>query len=270
MGQELNNIALSAIVICKNEEKNIRKCLQSLQWLKEIIVVDSYSEDDTEKIAREYSNVRFLQREWSGFVNQKKFAISQASNDWIFWLDADEWCSSSLSQEVVETLTSSLDEVAAGCFPRKTYFLGRWIRHTGWYPGRVTRLFNKHVCSFNNRILHEGIICPPQYRTFSFQSDIHHNSYPDLEIYFQKMCGYGAYGAKELLQRGRKFSFFSLIFNPFAAFIKFYFFKLGFLDGARGLIISIGSGFSTFIKYSSLWDLVRNKCRNQLDESSRE
>jgi (heptosyl)LPS beta-1,4-glucosyltransferase len=254
-----NRLKISAILITKNESKNIRRCLESICWVDEIIIVDSGSTDDTIKIAASFKNVKIISADWIGYTENKKLALSHTNNDWIFWIDADEEVSVELKKEIL-SLPINIDK-AAYDMPRKTYFLREWVQHTGWYPGRVIRLFNKNQCHFNNNILHEGLIVNDKSKLQHLTSDIHHYSYTSVYQYFQKMNFYGEFGAKELIRQGKNFNTFQLLVNPFATFIKFYFIKKGFLDGKKGLIISIGSAFSNFIKYVNFYYLERENRR---------
>jgi (heptosyl)LPS beta-1,4-glucosyltransferase len=247
---------ISAIVITKNESANIVACLQSLIWVDEVILVDSGSTDNTLELAAQFVNVTILTSTWLGYSGTKRVAVKHTNYDWVLWIDADEILSSELQQEL-ESLALKHTQAVAYHMPRKTFFMGEWVKYTGWYPGRVIRLFNKHHCDFNNNILHEGIVVKEGARVDGLKHDILHYSYTSLYQYFHKMNAYGKYGAEELQRRGKKFHAFQLVLNPFTSFIKFYFFKKGFKDGKKGLIISIGSAFSNFIKYTNFYYLQK-------------
>jgi (heptosyl)LPS beta-1,4-glucosyltransferase len=249
---------ISVIIITYNEEKNIKRCLTSVQWANEIIIVDSYSTDNTKMIAGAFENVKILQSAWKGFVEAKKLALSNTSNNWVLWLDADEEVSVELREEIKKEVSAESEYNAYDC-PRKTFFLGEWVKHCGWYPGRIVRVFNKEYCCFNENILHEKIIIPDDSKIGHLKSDLLHYSYTSLYQYFDKMNWYGEYGAEELIRRGKKFQSWKLIANPFCAFIKFYLLNKGFMDGKRGFIIGIGSAFSNFIKYVNFYYLEKQK-----------
>lgn len=248
---------ISVVIITRNEATNIKRCLDSLQWVKEVIIVDSGSTDNTLEIVSTYKNVKVIETDWSGYSENKRKGTKTAVNDWVFWVDADEEVTKELMQELA-SLKVSEGNFYAYDLPRKTFFLNEWVRHTGWYPGRVIRLFNKKYCDFNDNILHESVLVP-EGKTGHLKSDLLHYSYQNLYQYFDKMNYYGKYGAEELLRKGKKFSIWQLLFNPCATFIKFYFFKKGFLDGKKGFIISVGSAFSNFIKYTNFYYLSRQK-----------
>lgn len=248
------NPAISAILITKNEEKNIERCLRSLAWADEVVIVDSFSADKTVEIARKFSNVRLISSEWLGFSGTKRLAVQNSRNNWVFWIDADEEAPDELRDEIFDLVRNS-PKFDAFDMPRKTFFLGEWVQHTGWYPGRVCRLFHKERADFNDNILHEGLKLNQPERLGHLRSDLLHFSYTSLRQYFQKMNDYGILGAEELLRRGKTFSVWNLVLNPLTAFFKFYVMNKGFLDGKTGLIISIGSAFSNFIKYTNLYYL---------------
>lgn len=250
---------ISAILITKNEAGNIERCLRSLQWVDEVIIVDGYSTDGTVEKAKKFSNVKVLSSEFLGYSPTKRLAVKNTRNDWVFWIDADEQITPELRKEILKTIKNNFHGKIAYDMPRKTFFLGEWVKHTGWYPGRVVRLFNKNQCDFNDNILHEGIHIEDFSKVGHFRSNLLHYSYTSLYQYFEKMNFYGRYGAEELIRKRKKFRSWLLIVNPFWAFIKFYFFKRGFLDGKKGLIISIGSAFANFIKYSSFLYLTRKQ-----------
>ncbi|MFN3403726.1 MAG: glycosyltransferase family 2 protein [Cytophagaceae bacterium] len=254
----MNSLPISAIVITKNEEANIARCLGSLNWVDEIILLDSGSTDSTMKIAAQFNNVKCLTTEWLGYSATKQAATDKSKNEWILWVDADEVISDQLREEIIG-LKSDNNHVAFE-MPRKTFFMGQWVKHCGWYPGRVTRLFNKNSCRFNNKILHEGLDINGS--TGRLKADILHYSYTSLYQYFDKMNYYGKFGAEELVRKGRKFGWHQLIINPLHTFIKTYFFNKGILDGTTGFIISVGSSFSNFIKYVNFYYLSKELNEN--------
>jgi (heptosyl)LPS beta-1,4-glucosyltransferase len=251
------SLNISAILITRNEAKHIHRCLASLAWLDDVIVVDGFSTDGTTNIAKTFPNVRLFSSDWKGFSETKRIAVRHATHDWILWIDADEAVTPDLQTEIQNRFTphEPTDTVAFDV-PRKTFFLGEWVQHTGWYPARVVRLFNKHQADFNDHLLHEGValaasVPPVQH----LAADLLHYSYTSLYQYFDKMNTYGLYGAEELVRRGEKPRVLQLILHPLATFVKFYFSNRGFLDGRLGLIISLGSAFSTFIKYTNFYYL---------------
>lgn len=254
---------VSVILITYNEAANIRRCLTSVKWADEVIIVDSQSTDDTIRLAEVFSNVKIIERKWEGFVKSKQIAVENTTNDWVLWLDADEEVTTDLEQEIKITLESNNRNIAFD-MPRKTFFLGEWIKHCGWYPGRIVRLFNKKNCGFSDNLLHEKVnIDLGSGEVGHLKSDLLHYSYTSLYQYFDKMNKYGQYGAEELQRRGKKFQLWQLILNPISTFIKFYFFNKGFLEGKRGFIIGVGSSFSNFIKYVNFYYLEKEKKSKQ-------
>ncbi|MDX2196225.1 MAG: glycosyltransferase family 2 protein [Cytophagales bacterium] len=245
---------ISVIIITLNEEKNIAKCLESISWADEIILVDTGSTDETLQIAQKYHKIKIFNIEWMGFAGSKKYALSQTSNDWILWVDADEEIPFELKKEIM-ALPLSETKMFAYQMPRKTYFMGEWVRYSDWYPGYVTRLFNKNYVDFNNMALHEHVECP-QGKLGTLKADIIHYSYQNVFQYFDKLNKYGLDGAKALIQRKKRFNVFMMLASPTAAFIKYYFLKLGFLDGIKGLIIALGSSYSRFVKYVYLYYML--------------
>lgn len=245
---------ITAIIITKNEAANIAACLDSLHWVAEVLVLDSHSTDNTPQLAAAYANVRVIATEWLGYSATKQKGVNAARHDWVLWVDADERITPELAAEL-QTLQHQPNVVAYD-MARRTYFMGQWIRHTGWYPGRVKRYFDRRHCRLNGALLHEEVELL-QGQLDHLQHDLLHHSYTSLYQYFDKMNAYGQAGALELQRRGRRFSAWQLLVNPALTFIKFYFFKQGFRDGMAGFIISAGSAFSNFIKYVNFYYLQR-------------
>ncbi|MBP6217339.1 MAG: glycosyltransferase family 2 protein [Oligoflexales bacterium] len=247
---------ISAIVITKNEEANIARCLNSLHWVDEIILVDSGSTDATLAIAKRFGKVQIVQHPWEGFARNKQIAIEKTKNNWILWVDADEEVPPQLQDEISKLSPDA--STGAFALPRQTFFLAKPIRHCGWYPNYVTRLFHKEKAQLNEKILHEGIELVSG-TTLKLQQDLHHYSYPSLESFFGKMLVYGQMNAQELQRKGRTFSVLFLVGNPILKFLRQYLFQKGFLDGKEGLIVCMGSAFSTFLKWAFFWQMQEKK-----------
>lgn len=245
---------LTAVVITKNEAAHIGACLASLQWVDEVLVLDSHSTDNTVQLAAAYPNVRVIVTEWLGYSATKQKGVDAARHDWILWVDADE----RVTPELAAELQALAHQPGITCYDvaRRTYFMGQWIRHTGWYPGRVKRYFDRRHCRLNGAVLHEEVELL-QGGLGQLRHDLLHHSYTSLYQYFDKMNAYGRAGALELQRRGRRASLWQLLANPTMTFFKFYLFKQGFRDGAAGFIISVGSAFSNFIKYVNFYYLQR-------------
>ncbi|MBX9702789.1 MAG: glycosyltransferase family 2 protein [Silvanigrellaceae bacterium] len=249
---------ISAIVITKNEEKNIQRCLTSLSFVHEVILVDSGSTDGTLKIAEHFKNVQIINADWHGYSKNKQIAIDHAKNSWILWLDADEEVDIFLKQEIINSIsTFNLQNISCYQIPRKTFFLGHWVKHSGWYPSFVIRLFHKERCYLNNNFLHEGVVSIDGFKILKFKNHIYHYSYHSLYQYFDKMNYYGKAGALQLVKRNKRFFWPFIILQPLWTFFKFYILKRGFLDGYIGVIVCMGAAFSNFIKYSNLFFLKK-------------
>lgn len=242
---------ISAIIIVYNEEKNIQRCLESLNWADEIVVVDSFSQDRTKEIASSFTT-KIFDLEWQGFGKQKEFARTKASYKWVLSIDADEVVSEKLRDEIKNIL--SKDDASDGYYiPRLSNFLGRWIRHSGWYPDRVLRLFKKDKARFDESPVHEKLILDG--KAGFLKDDILHYTDPDISHYLSKMDRYTTLSAEKLAAEGKSVTLFDLLFRPMAIFVKMYLFKAGFLDGWQGFVLACFSSFHVFTKYAKLWHL---------------
>ena len=249
-------IKISSIIIAKNEELNIRRCIESQTGCVDeiILLVDEESNDKTYEIAASYPIVKASIVKWKGYSETKKDAISLASNDWILWIDADEAITKELNEEIKQ-LKASAPSYSNYSMARKANFLGKWIKHSGWYPGRVVRLFNKNNAFFNNQNVHENL--QVQGQTGQLNNDIEHYTDPSVSHYFTKFNLYTTLAANDLKENGRTFHLTDLIIRPISIFIKMYFVKMGFLDGIQGFILAIFSSAYVFTKYSKFWELTR-------------
>ena len=243
---------ISAVLITHNEEHNIREAIESVLWLDEIVVVDSLSTDRTIEIAREYTT-RVFQRPWPGYVEQKNFATGQASHDWIFSLDADERISPLLKKEIEEWRRSNDERFKGFLIPRKSFFLGRWITHTSWYPDEKLRLYHRQYGHWAGGRVHESVLLssPPG----RFKGELLHYSYRCISDFIRRLERYSTLAAEDHFERGTRVTLATLILNPFFNFVKNYFLKQGFRDGFPGLVVSILSAVSAFFKYVKLWEL---------------
>jgi len=245
---------ISCILITRNESKNIRRCLESVSWTDEIVVVDSYSQDDTKKIASEFTD-RIYDLKWEGFGKAKEYAKNQATGEWILSVDADEVISESLRKEIQRTVESEAP-LDGYLIPRRSNFLGRWIKHGGWYPDLVLRLFKRNKGSFTHRLVHEEVKVDG--KVGCLRNDILHYTDPDFDHYLKKLNRYTTLDALQLHGEGRKARPSDLLFRPPVTWVKMYLFKKGFLDGMPGLILAISSAFHVFTKYVKLWHLNRS------------
>lgn len=247
---------LSVITLALNEEHNIVDCLESIRWADEIIVVDSGSTDKTVEYAERYTD-KVLTIEWQGYGATKNVAMRQAAGDWILWLDADERVPKELAEEIQRIVRGDEKDFAGYNVARRAYFLGKWIRHCGWYPGRVTRLFLRVHSRFTESNVHEQIVVDG--KIGELQNDLLHFTDPSLDHYFTKFNRYTTLAAHDLKTAGKKFAIFDIIVRPFFMFAKMYFLKRGFLDGVQGFILCIASSAYVFTKYAKLWELERER-----------
>lgn len=245
---------ISAYVLAYNDEPNIRACLETVTWADELIVVDSYSTDATEKISREFTD-KVYQHRFQGFGRLRNEAVAHATHDWVFSLDTDERATPELREEIRE-LVNRGPETDAYFVPRKNVFLGRWIRHCGWYPDyRQPQLFRKGKMRYRNQIVHEGfeVDGPVGY----LRSHVLQYPFRDLDHYLAKMDRYSDLMAQRMVQEGRRFRAHQLLTHPAATGLKMYVARAGFLDGMPGLILSGLYVYYTFVKYAKFWELSR-------------
>ena len=256
---------LSIVIITQNEEANIGRTLASVQPLVadgkgEIVVVDSGSTDRTVEIARSHSAKVFIE-EWQGFAAQKNSAIDRAAGDWILSLDADEEVEPELAREIVALLfTGKTAPVASGFWiRRKNEFLGRWIKHGGFWPDPKMRLFRRGSAKFEDRAVHEDARLA-EGKSGELSGALLHHSYPTLSDYLDHMNRYSALGAEMVAARSPvRFSAFNIVLRPAATFIYNYFLRLGFLDGREGLLLHLYHSVYVSWKYAKAWELARAK-----------
>lgn len=247
------NPPISVCIVCFNEAANIRACLESVKWADEIVVVDSFSTDQTVDICRAYT-AQVHQQKWPGYVAQKNFALGLARHDWVLALDADERVSDELRAEIEkEWAKKSYQDYTGYYIPRHTYYLGRWINHGGWYPDYKLRLFRKSIGQWTGIDPHDRVAIS-QGKTRQLKADLHHHNYKNISGQLQTIDSFSATQTTALTARGKKFSLFHLITRPPIKFLETYIFKLGFLDGLPGLIIAVNSAFYVFTKYAKMWE----------------
>jgi len=242
---------LSAVIIARDEEGDISRCLESLSFCDEIVVVDSGSADRTLEIARRYTD-RIHHRDWDDYASQKNFAVGMARFDWVLSLDADEEVSPELREEILSLLAEDPRE-AAFSIPRKHLYFGKWVRHGGWYPNRQVRLFRKARGKWEGEFLHERWVAAGSVGLLG--ADLIHYSFSGISDQVERNNRYSTLGALKLRSERRPFSRLSLLTKPTTKFIESYFLKLGLLDGFAGFFISVSSAYSVFLKWAKLREL---------------
>ncbi len=243
---------LSVVIITLNAALEIEACLNSVAWADDIVVVDSGSSDDTADIARRH-RARVVQQDWLGYGRQKRFAVTQAKNPWVLSLDADERLSGELSESIRHELTAPTHWAYES--PRRNRFMGRWLRHGEGYPDWSLRLFHRDRANWSDDVIHEKVIAEgPVAR---LKGDLLHESEQGIADYLAKQNRYTTLAAERLHAMGKTAGTGKLLLSPIFRFIKFYFLRLGFLDGVPGLVhISIGC-FNSYLKYAKLVELAR-------------
>lgn len=254
----MNQLPISLVVVTYNEEKNIERCLRSVPWASEIIVVDSYSQDQTVAIAHQLG-ARVFQEKWKGYGPQKASAVEKAKNDWVICLDADEALSPELSTEI-QKRWPQFNAMAGYLIPRRSFHLGRWIDHGGWRPDYQLRFFNKKHSYWPQMQIHEKVQAKLEEK---LKNSILHWVFEDLSDQVQTNDKYSSLQAQQLYQSQKKFSYFKLTTKPLSKFIETYFWKLGFLDGLPGFLISISAAYSVFLKWAKLWEIEKIKSQVQ-------
>ena len=244
-------ITISAYVIAFNEEDKIKDCLQTLMWVDEVIVVDSYSSDRTAKIAEEMG-AKVVQIPFNGFGELRNTAISHCAGEWILSIDADERCTREVREEVL-TIVSTPASKDIYRIPRKNYFMGRWIRHSGWYPNfRQPQLFRKGMMQYGTEPVHEGFVSHSNKEIGTLRAAIWQIPFRSFEEIIEKGNRYSTLGVPKLIERGKSGSFGMALLHGCWAFIKHYIFKRGFLDGWPGFIIALVNFNGTFYRYAKL------------------
>ncbi len=249
---------ISVCIIAFNEEKNIAEALRSVQWADEILVVDSESTDGTREIAESFG-AKVIINKWQGFASQKQFAVDQASNDWIFSLDADETVSEKLKQEILLLKTFPETNLANGFrIPRLSVYMNRTIRHGGWYPDFQLRFFNRQKGRWKNVLIHESVQMDNGAAVEKLKSDINHYSIPDA-AYHHKLIGerYAPLAARQMFERGKRTGILKIASVGLTTFLQTYILKGGFLDGIAGFCIARFAAHHSFLKHLILWEMQK-------------
>jgi glycosyltransferase involved in cell wall biosynthesis len=243
---------LSAVIITFNEERNIRRCLNSLKYIAdEIIIIDSHSTDQTRSICETF-NCKFYSQDWKGYSGSKNIGNSKANFSHILSLDADEELSPKLQQSILAAKEKGL--AGAYSFSRLSNYCGTWIKHGDWYPDRKLRIWPKDEGKWEGEI-HEKVALNPGVSVKTLKGDLHHYSYYSINEHIQQINSYSSLHAKIMFQKGKKATFTKLIFSPALNFISGFVFKGGFRDGYYGFMIAIFVALGTFLKYAKLFHL---------------
>ncbi len=243
---------ISAVIITYNEEKRLARALKSLEGIvSEIVVVDSYSTDGTVRTAEKYTD-KVFQRKWTNYADQKNWANEKVSHPWILSLDSDECLSPQLKTEIIR-LKGREPQADAFSMPRRVFYLGRWIRHSGWYPDRKIRLFRKDKARWEGPYVHEKLKLDGN--VIKLRGDLHHFTYRDITDHMQRINRFSGLGAQKLYAAGKKARWLHLLFLPPVRFVRTYFLKAGFLDGFPGLVIAVLNGYAIFTRYAKLKEI---------------
>jgi len=248
----IRKIPVSVYVLTTDNCRTIERCLKSLFWAEELVVVDSFSQDGTYEICKQYTQKLYRQK-WMGHRDQYQYAADLTTQDWIMFVDADEEISPDLAEEIRTELNGKGKELDGYFAYRRTYYLGRWIRYGGWYPDGEIRLYRRKKGRWEGG-LHAKLVVDGKIGVLKHQ--YHHYTYGNISDQIQTIDRYSKIAAEDLLERGEKFSLFNLLFHPPFRFIKEYVLKSGFRDGLPGFIIIISTMYYVFIKYAKLWELT--------------
>jgi glycosyltransferase involved in cell wall biosynthesis len=254
-------LKLSVVIITLNEEKNIGRCLESVKDIAdEIVIVDSFSTDHTEEICQSF-NVRFIKHEFKGHIEQKNWAIDQATHLHVLSLDADEELSDRLKNSILEVKGNW--KYDGYYFNRLTNYCGKWIRHTSWYPARKLRLWDKSKGKWGGVNPHDKFKLERGASKKFLKGDLLHYSYYSINEHVAQINNFSTIVANAYFKDNKKASYFNIIFHPVWRLFRDYIIKLGFLDGFYGLVVSVNSAHETFLKYIKLRNLIREKERNE-------
>lgn len=243
---------ISACVITHNEEAKIGRCLASVAWCDEIIVLDSFSTDRTLEICREYTD-KIYQHEWMGYIGQRNLIREMATNPWVLFLDADEEVSPQLRRALQKEFAERTGEIVGYRFPRQVYYLGKWIRHGEWYPDIKLRLFKKSEGRSAGVEPHDQVVVNGAVKTI--HAPLWHYTYDDIWDHLNTMNRFSGISAEAKYRGGARFRWRDFLFRPAWRFFKGYVIKLGLLDGRRGFLIAAISSVGVAMKYAKLWEV---------------
>lgn len=251
----MNKLPISAYIITLNEEKNIRRCLESLKEFDEIVVVDSFSKDKTVSICREYTD-KIFQHEWPGHTAQYEYALARTTGDWVFWIDADEAVEPQLLESIRRVFQEGPPSNVNGYYiSRLTRYLGRWIRHGAWYPDYKLRLFRKDAARYTGHDPHMKVVVTG--KTDRLSGELLHYTIDNFSEHLRTLDRYSDIFAQNWLASGARFSITPMVVRPMGKFLEAYIYKRGFRDGLPGFIIAVTSAFGVFTRYVKFWEKIR-------------
>lgn len=246
----IDKFKVTAIIPTFNEEENIEAAIKSVLWADEIIIVDSFSTDSTQTIAASY-NTNFIQHQYTNSAAQKNWIIPQAKHEWIFLLDADEYASDALIDEV-KTIVKDGNEIAGYWIRRKNFFMGKKVNYSGWQNDKVIRLFKRDLCKYENKNVHAEIIAEGPIGKLKYE--IIHNTYKGLGHFINKISWYSTWKAYDKIEKGASTNlFFNAVIKPIYRFVYHYFLRLGILDGKVGFIISSLNAYDVYLRGVKIW-----------------
>lgn len=250
-------MTIAAIVITKNEERNIGACLRSLRWVHDLIVVDACSTDHTVEIVREYTPRVFI-RSWPGFGPQKNYGLDQATADWVLIVDADERVTDALRAEIQQVIEADRPADLVGYeIPRRNFFYGRWIEGGGMYPDYQLRLFRRTAGRYDDVLLHERLQL--RGRIARLKSALDHHSMSSIGAHVKKMMRYTTLGAQEKMKVRSRVTAMNLAGNHLGTILRTFFMRGGYRDGIHGVIVALFAGMHTFVKYAKAWEMTRQR-----------
>ncbi|SUT97508.1 putative glycosyltransferase [Actinobacillus lignieresii] len=249
---------LSVAMIVKNEAQDLAKCLETVQgWVNEIIVLDSGSSDETVQIAESFGAKVYVNSDWQGFGKQRRLAQQYVTSDYVLWLDADERVTPELKRSILQAVEKN-EENTVYQVSRLSEVFGKQIRHSGWYPDYVVRLYRTDFAKYGEELVHEKVHYPKNATVKKLTGDLLHFTYKDIHHYLVKSASYAKAWAIQRQNAGKTASLLDGVTHALGCFVKMYLLKAGFLDGKQGFLLAVLSAHSTFVKYADLWNRTRN------------
>ena len=244
---------ISVAMIVKNEAADLAQCLDTVKdWVDEIIIVDSGSTDNTQEIAEQYGAKFYSHPDWPGFGKQRQRAQQYVTSDYVLWLHADARVTPKLRESIQQAVQQDAPNRVYD-IPRVSEVFGREIRHSGWYPDYVVRLYRTNYAGYNDSLVHEKVVYPENTKVQKLTGDLEHFTYKSIHHYLVKSAGYAKAWADQHQAKGKKATLWQGVSHAIGCFVKMYILKAGFLDGKQGFLLAVLSAHSTFVKYADLW-----------------